>query len=160
MIEQLENMDKDQKELINAMSKKVKITITLDQPMLPATDELLRLYIRDGFSMISSYSPDNVLIEEVNAAEPREIGLNDKFGTPIISGCIVEATGTVNKWFTKGDKFKCVWNIRQHRYGFMHMAYEELDGEKMEDIIKNPSNLVDCHFYATPRNVKNLKVIG
>ena len=76
-----------------------------------------------------------------------EIGLNDRFGVPIKNGCTVEMlVGTY-----KGEFFKCVWNIPQHRYGFEFIR----EGEE----IQNPFNYPDNHFYATPKNAKNLKVI-
>lgn len=87
------------------------------------------------------------------------IGLKDKFGVEITNGCIVELTGSLKARHSKGERFKCVWNTTQHRYGFMHLHHLKMSYKDMEKVILNPTTL-DCHFYATPKNASKLKVIS
>jgi len=79
----------------------------------------------------------------------RETGLNDKFGTPITDGCIVEIVRSIIP-FETGTRLMCVWNVPNHRYGFQVLCREDQ---------RNPSLRSSESIYLTPKSASKLKVV-
>lgn len=88
----------------------------------------------------------------------KEVGLQDRFGTPITLGCVVENLVAIPPFHSKGHRFRCIFNIPQHRYGFERVVSTNMGSKDYDDnFLSLRSN---SRFYATPKNAKNIKVVN